>query len=74
MSGSCNHPKSSQTVQMQGYTGCVVFPDHWKDHDEGAHGGITLVATCECGKLRRENQNSRFSEHGQWHHPPQRQQ
>ena len=36
-----------------------LFPDHWKDHDEGAHGGSTLVATCECGKLRRENQNSR---------------
>ena len=74
MSGSCNHPESRQTVQVQGFTGCVVVAGHWKDHDERAHGGITLVATCECGKRRRENQNNVFSEHGQWHHPPQRQQ
>ena len=72
--GSCDHPESHHTVQMQGFTGCVVDPGQWEDHDERAHGGTTLVANCECGKRRRENQNSMFSEQGRWHHPPQKQQ
>ena len=74
LGGRCNHPKTRQTVQMQGFTGCVVTVGHWDDHNEGAHGGITLVSICECGKRRRENQNSIFGEQGRWHYPPQRQQ
>ena len=72
--GSCGHPESHQTVQVQGFTGCVVVPGRWDDHDERAHGGSTLVATCECGQRRRENLNSRFSEQGRWHDPSQKQQ
>ena len=68
MNRTCRHPKSRRTVQRQGFTGCVV--SDWNKHDEGAHGGLTLVYTCECGKRLRENHNSLFTERGNWHHPP----